>query len=256
MPILKADFPMMKTIIAAFTLPLFLLAASPAPASETSGAPAASEAQSKLAPESSAARASASAMAEPPAVRHEPEPDTGREGGFPAGLAGGVAVVAVLLAWLYFRRRSRAKVGEARDAQDAYWNPVKVVPFGKDEEKGNPDALTAVSKTVEAVMEAEKGWPEGEAGMTAAAQSVLKGLEEFKEKAGKAGDAPKDTEAAWRAMMRAWLDEARAFAAKGLTTEAREIAEEAAKGPDPELKEEAKAFIRTLPPKKPGVRRQ
>ena len=52
MPILKADFPMMKTIIAAFALPLFLLAASPAPASETSGAPAASEAQSKLAPES------------------------------------------------------------------------------------------------------------------------------------------------------------------------------------------------------------
>lgn len=257
----------MKKICAAAVLCAFLcgnavLAApadgtSPAAASVSASVPAASapipvpEASSPAAPDPAAI----------PAVPHEPELVTESPADYSREMIAGGFTLALLVAggfWLRARRRRR--IEDVRNAQDDFWNPMKVVPFRKDSQP-LPQAeasLEAVEKTVEAVMQAEREVKEkGGDAFEVAALEAAKKMGEAKAQIEAKAAAPEEKPEARSALdpakalseyLTAQLDAAEDFARRGAVKEARELALEVRKerAASPEQKARAAAFVERL----------
>lgn len=259
----------MKKICAAAALCAFLCGnaalAAPAvgqpPEAASVSAPAAS-APAPL-PEASAQASSAAASnpAAIPAVPHEPELVTESPADYSREMiAGGIALALLAAGGFWLRARRRRRVEDVRNAQDDFWNPMKVVPFRKDSQP-LPQAeasLEAVEKTVEAVMQAEREVKEkGGDAFEAAALEAAKKMGEAKAQIEAKAAAPKEKPEARPALdpakalseyLTAQLDAAEDFARRGAVKEARELALEVRKerAASPEQKARAAAFVERL----------
>ena len=125
-----------------------------------------------------------------------------------------------------------------RNAQAEFWNPVKIVPFHKDSEQQRTEAggLEAVSRTVDAVMEAEaRARRSPESAFDAAAEAARRMAEEGPQQdpgsaAAELGAAP-DAARALEAFLAVKLQVAGEFLERGLVAEARELAQDVRREP-------------------------
>ena len=124
-----------------------------------------------------------------------------------------------------------------RNAQAKVWNPVRIVPFHKDSEPQRPEAggLEAVSKTVDAVREAEaraRRSPESafEAAAEAARRMAGESPQQEMEEAAGPWAAP-DAGRALEAFLAVKLQVAGEFLERGLVAEARELAQDVRREP-------------------------
>lgn len=218
---------------------------------ETFAGAAASEASGAVAsPEATESSVSGSA----PLVAHEPElvSDRGEMLRLAAEILG-VIVIVVLALLLFVRFRKSRRMNGVRNAQDEFWNPVKVVPFHKDSKPlpAGSDAeadpgLEAVSRTVDAVMAAEAEVKAGgQSSFEAAAAEAAKRMAEEKERAerGEAEEAEAqapgrkvlDPQKALAELLEVKLALAENFISQGLLKQATELAQDVKKEKGPAL---------------------
>lgn len=206
------------------------------------------------APAASSEATESAASGDAPLVSHEPELVTDREEmlRLTAEILGAI-VIAGLALLLFVRFRKSRRMDGVRNAQDEFWNPVKVVPFHKDSKPlpAGDDAeaapgLEAVSRTVEAVMAAEaEVKAEGHSAFEAAAAEAAKRMAEEKEKAERAageeaeagGPERKalDPRKALAELLEVKLAVAEDFISRGLLKQATELAQDVKKEKGPAL---------------------
>lgn len=240
-------------------------------ASQASGDPSAGPVASEAPAAATSPEATESAASgDAPLVAHEPELVTDREELLRlAAEILGVIVIAVLSFLLLVRFRKSRRMNGVRNAQDEFWNPVKVVPFHKDSKPlpagGDAEAdpgLEAVSRTVDAVMAAEAEVKAGgHSAFEAAAAEAAKRMAEEKERAEKAAgeeaeaEGPErkslDPEKALAELLGVKLAVAEDFISRGLLKQAAELAQDVKKekGPAlglPELKARAAAVLERI----------
>ena len=207
-------------------------------------------------------------------MSHEPELVSDREEmlRLAAEILGAV-VLAGLALLLFVRFRKSRRMNGVRNAQDEFWNPVKVVPFHKDSKPlpagGDAEAdpgLEAVSRTVDAVMAAEAEVKAGgRSAFEAAAAEAAKRMAEEKERAERAAgeeaeaEAPErkvlDPQKALAGLLEVKLAVAEDFISRGLLKQATELVQDVKKekGPAPgleELKAKAASVLERIGPAK------
>ena len=200
-------------------------------------------------PAAPAASPGASPAAAPPPGTHEPELVEDDPAPWKWIAAGGALLLAAGIALQMARSRARREQEDVREARDSFMNPVKVIRFHRDPAPKDTDAggLRAVTKTVDAVMEAEqKAQGAGADVMASLAASVAGQISANAEKAAEVSAS----ERAQRDMLESQLALARDFSARGLQALSRDLASMIAKDKEApaDIREKASEFARTLPP--------
>ena len=189
--------------------------------------------------------------AAPPPGTHEPELVEDEPAPWKWIAAAGAVLLLAGIGIQMSRSRSRREKDDVREARDSFLNPVRVIRFHRDAAPKATDegGLQAVTKTVDAVMEAEQKAKGADAELMAQLAAGVAGKIAAQASAEEPEAGPSPQEEALREMLASQLSLARDWQARGRAREARELASMIAKDKQAPagIREEAAAFVKALP---------